>query len=154
MGLFLSDVLPDFCVKVGRIINGLDNRRRSDTEQKQLALSVALANEIASSFIRQEAVPRGCDHYSKALSCRSFEKEEVRYDIELNSCLAMTCCTCLYMKKRKSVCKHMFLARRVLGFSICFDTRVTEEIIADDQNDITSAQDYDAGKVSTPRGIA
>ncbi|KAI1001640.1 hypothetical protein K3495_g6560 [Podosphaera aphanis] len=73
--LLLEDVSPDFCVKVGRIINGLDNRRRSDTEQKQLALSVALANEIASSFIRQEAVPRGCDHYSKALSCRSFEKK-------------------------------------------------------------------------------
>ena len=152
MGLFLSDVLPDFYVKVGRIINGLDNRRRSDTEQKQLALSVALANEIASSFIRQEAVPRGCDHYSKALSCRSFEKEEVRYDIELNSCLAMTSCTCLYMKKRKSVCKHMSLARRVLGFSICFDTRVTEEITVDDQNDITSAQNYDAGQSVNAQG--
>ncbi|KAI0992809.1 hypothetical protein K3495_g15375 [Podosphaera aphanis] len=139
--LLLEDILPDFCVKVGRIINGLDNPRRSDTEQKQLVLSVALANEIASSFIRQEAVPRGCDHYSKALSCRSFEKEEVRYDIKLNSCLVMTSCTCLYMKKHKSVCKHMFLSRRVLGFSICFDSRATEEIIADDQNDVTSAQD-------------
>ena len=56
------------------------------------------------------------------------------------------------MKKRKSVCKHMFLARRVLGFSICFDTRVTEEIVADDQNDITSAQDYDAGQSVNAQG--
>ncbi|KAI0991357.1 hypothetical protein K3495_g16830 [Podosphaera aphanis] len=46
----------------------------------------------------------------------------------------------------------MFLARRDLGFSICFDTRVTEEIIADDQNDITSAQDYDAGQSVNAQG--
>ncbi|KAI0997358.1 hypothetical protein K3495_g10827 [Podosphaera aphanis] len=46
----------------------------------------------------------------------------------------------------------MFLARRVLGFSICFDSRVTAEIIADDQNDITSAQDYDAGQIVNAQG--
>ena len=125
--LLLREVLSDFRVKVARVSIGLERRRLSNSEKAQLQKWKEISLETAASLVRHSVVESGDAEFSEVILVKSFTVDEQEYEITLNSASAMSCCPCSYMAESKSVCKHMFLAQVVFGYSISYDTRMSEK---------------------------
>ncbi|KAI0999335.1 hypothetical protein K3495_g8860 [Podosphaera aphanis] len=79
---------------------------------------------MASQIVKRCLAPlEKYDDYVVVISIRSFDKEDKYYTITLDANRSMFRCSCPYMTQTSSLCKHMFLAKRQLGYSICFATR-------------------------------
>lgn len=125
--LLLREVLPDFRVKVARVSMGLERRRLSNSEKAQLQKCKEISSETAASLVRHSVVESGDAEFSEVILVKSFTIDDQEYVITLNSASAMSCCSCSYMAESKSVCKHMFLAQDVFGYSISYDTRLSDK---------------------------
>lgn len=130
----LREVLPDLRLKVARILRGFERRRFTDVEQKQLQKCDDISNESASLMVKRSIAPTEGDEYVEIITVRSFENENIHYTVSLNASSSICECNCPYMTNTKVVCKHMFLAERQLGYSICFKTRSQDIIPEAEEN--------------------
>ncbi|RKF60248.1 hypothetical protein OnM2_052080 [Erysiphe neolycopersici] len=85
-----------------------------------------IPTELAMTFVSHTNDPESCDELGKEILVKSLTKENVQYSVLLNEDGLISRCTCDYMSKSLVVCKHMYLAARVLGYTISFDIRETE----------------------------
>lgn len=121
--LLLHDVLPEFQLKVARVSMGLDRRQISHSEKLQQRKSAAMDPQLANSWIRRSVAYQENNQFTEVLCVKSFTTEDLEYEVSLNAASTIKSCTCPFMVSTNSVCKHMFLAERVLGYNICFETR-------------------------------
>lgn len=124
--LLLREVLPDFRIKVARVTFGLERRRFSDAEKAQHKKSTELSPETAASLVRRNIIEVGKAKHSEVILVKSFTNDDQEYQVSLNQASVIDRCSCSYMNTSKSVCKHMFLAQIVFGYSISYDTRHCE----------------------------
>lgn len=124
--LLLREVLPDYRIKVARVTMGLDRRRLTDSEKAQLKKCTDLSSEKAASLVRHSVIEMGEAEYSEVILVKSFSNDGPEYLVSLNQASVISRCSCSYMTTSKSVCKHMFLAQAVLGYSISYETRLSK----------------------------
>ena len=60
--------LPDFKLKIGRVCLGLDKRRLSNAERKQLEKPMELDHDLAKSMLNRIINSEGEDHSPNFLS--------------------------------------------------------------------------------------
>ena len=99
--ILLHEVLPDFRVKVAKVLTGLEKRRMTKIEMEQRSSSVSLAN--AASYLNFDVELQG-DQYSRIVNVRSFGDESVQYAVALSAEGEIKSCTCRHMTNFKSVC--------------------------------------------------
>lgn len=120
----LREVLPDLRLKISRILRGFERRKLNSAERKQLDRCNAISSDTANVFVKRCLASLGSDDdYVEIITVRSFQQDDTHYRITLNTSSSLSHCTCPYMTETNSVCKHMFLAERQLGYSICYATR-------------------------------
>ena len=62
------------------------------------------------------------DDYDLVITVGSFnESKKERYTISMDAFGSLRRCSCKYMNDSNSVCKHMFLAERQLGYTISYN---------------------------------
>ena len=121
----LRKVLPDFKLKIGRVCLGLDKRRLSNAERKQLEKAMELDHDLAKSMINRIIDSEGEDYMFKLFIVKSFSQEERDYFVSLNEASTVSRCSCDFMVTNKLVCKHMFLVHKIFGYCMNFDTRAS-----------------------------
>ena len=124
--LLLREVLPEYRIKVARVTTGLERRRQTDSEKAQLKKCTELSSERAASLVRHSVVKVGEAGYSESILVKSFTNYVQEYLVSLNQASTITSYSCGYMTDTKSVCKHIFLAQIVFGYSISYDTRLSK----------------------------
>ncbi|KAI0991055.1 hypothetical protein K3495_g17132, partial [Podosphaera aphanis] len=83
-----------------------------------------ISSDMASQIVKRCLAPHGeYDDYVEVISVTSFDKTDKQYTIIFDASRSLSRCSCSYMTQTSSACKHMFLAKRQLGYSICFATR-------------------------------
>lgn len=123
INVLLREVLPDFRLKVARVSSGMERRKLSVSERSQLGKCNALDYDSAHSRICRSVVQNG-DDYSEVFLVKSFTQSNLQYIVSQNAASAICRCSCNFMVTTNTVCKHMFLAQRTMGHSICFETRL------------------------------
>ena len=118
----LNEYLLDVRLKVALVKNGFGSRPVSDKEARQRAQCDALAANVAESYVRYPTALQPGDQFGNEVTVRSFKNENIHYTISLNNG-EISGCSRLYMASNNVVCKHMLLAERVLGYSICYDVK-------------------------------
>lgn len=124
--ILLREILPDFRIKVARLTLGLERRRLNDSEKKQRRLCNEVSSERAATLVRRSVAEVGGAKYTEVIFVKSFTNDGQEYLVSLNQASAISSCSCKYMADSKSVCKHMYLAQSVFGYSISYDTRHRE----------------------------
>ncbi|KAI0995090.1 hypothetical protein K3495_g13091, partial [Podosphaera aphanis] len=120
----LREILPDLRLKVSLVQRGVTGRKMDFHEKMQFQCCSSISSDMASQIVKRYVAPHGeYDDYVEVISVRSFEKTDKQYTITLDASRSLSRCSCSYMTQISSVCKHMFLAKRQLGYSICFATR-------------------------------
>ncbi|KAI0991452.1 hypothetical protein K3495_g16735 [Podosphaera aphanis] len=93
-------------------------------EKMQFQCCSSISSDMASQIVKRYVAPHGeYDDYVDVISVRFFDKTDKQYTITLDASRSLSRCSCSYMTQTSSVCKHMFLAKRQLGYRICFATR-------------------------------
>ena len=121
----LREVLPDLRLKIARIIRGFEKRKLDAAEERQLTRCNELSSVEAARYVQRCLVAlESDDDFAEVITVKSFnQKKDVFYTISLNASSSLSRCNCLYMTRTRAVCKHMFLAERQLGYSICYTTK-------------------------------
>ena len=79
------------------------------------------------TLVTQRHETERCDEPGEEIFMESFTNENIRYKISLNDESLISNYTCEYKSINFSVCKHMYLASRILGYIISLDIRRTDK---------------------------
>lgn len=120
--ILLDEVLESIRLKVLLALNGFQRRRSNLAEQNQQEKCNSIPSELAMNLVSHMHAQDGSDGLGTIL-VNSFSSENVKYSISLNEDGLISKCTCEYMSKNSVVYKHMYMAARVLGYSLCFEIR-------------------------------
>ena len=132
MYIILREVLPDFRLKVARVKIGLDRRRLNQSEENQLQMAESLDASSAQTIISSRNYSEGEHNHLTFYFVKSFINKDLGYVVSLDDESKICHCTCHYMTTSSSVCKHVFLAHRVYGHDLCFETRKGGSFEAED----------------------
>ena len=129
--LLLNEAIENIRLKVLLALNGFQTRRTCLAEQNQLDKSNSISSEKAMTLISHLISADECVESGEEKFVKSFTKENIKYNISLNDEGLISSCTCEYMSTNFLVCKHVYLASRILGYIISFDSRKNESTVID-----------------------
>ena len=119
----LREALMDLRLKVANVLNGFGRRQMCQAEIDQLNKCNAIADEDAQQYIFNYPSSVESDvELEKMIQIKSLTKKGVYYSVSLNASSSISSCTCPYMTKKRIACKHMHMVKRLLGYTICYDS--------------------------------
>lgn len=120
----LNEVLPDLQLKDLKVSTGFIRRRMTDCESNQFEKCMNIPLEAAESYVHISTEERrGQGDPSDVVTVRSFKNLQISYKLSFTNTGLVSGCSCPFMTSNLVVCKHMFMAQRMCGYMIDFDTR-------------------------------
>lgn len=104
--ILVNDVKPDFIQNISRIT--LNIGRMGPEERRRRELDAEAINEASVPTMMEEFA----DDQVTTFKVTSFTSEHIKYDIVVEN-EAMMSCTCQDFQWSKTVCRHMFLLKRL-----------------------------------------
>lgn len=124
--ILLEEVLKTISLKFWLSLNSSQRKWINLAEFNQKTKCYEIPSEYAMTLVSHMEVPEGCDRLGEKVLVELFAKENIQYSVPSKEDGPLSRCSFEQMSKSLKVCKHIYFAARVLGYTPSFYIRESE----------------------------